>query len=316
MLCGTAGGRLYSGLTDRLYSAPGQWALAHCTNRECGLVWLDPMPVAEDLAIAYRTYFTHAEATPTTRPKSWASSLKAPLRLARRGVIGALGVERERALLGCMDLTDTPPGRLIELGAGDGSRLVLMRSMGWTVEGQEVDPEAGAFRLGGQGVTLHLGPLESLALPSEAYDAVVMNHVIEHLPDPVAVLRECARVLKPGGSIVAVTPNTRSLGARVFGRSWLALEPPRHLHLFNRRNLRRLADLGGFARATVRTSCANADGVAVGSLSIRRTGRFALERGATTLGESLGGALFQVGEAVTGFFAHELGEECVLRAWK
>jgi SAM-dependent methyltransferase len=215
-----------------------------------------------------------------------------------------------------MDLEREATGRLLELGCGDGSRLLHMRSRGWTVEGQEIDPSASAFRLRAEGIPVHLGTVESIGLPAAAYDAVVMNHVLEHVIDPIAFMRECARLIKPGGSLVSVTPNMRALGARIFGPSWLGLEPPRHLHLFNGENLKHLARLGGFVRASIRTSYGNADGFAVGSLSIRATGRFVLERGAATLTQSLAAALFPAIEAIASTFVHDIGEECVLRAWR
>ena len=54
-LCRGEGKCLYSNLTDRLFGAPGEWNLKRCTNPGCGLVWLDPMPIEEDIGKAYQT---------------------------------------------------------------------------------------------------------------------------------------------------------------------------------------------------------------------------------------------------------------------
>ena len=59
LLCGTQGEELYAGLTDRLFCAPGIWSLKRCTNETCGLVWPDPMPMEDDISLAYRQYYTH-----------------------------------------------------------------------------------------------------------------------------------------------------------------------------------------------------------------------------------------------------------------
>ncbi|MDX1383494.1 MAG: class I SAM-dependent methyltransferase, partial [Thermoanaerobaculia bacterium] len=59
ILCGAEGRTLYHGLRDELAGTPGQWSLKRCSQVACGLVWLDPAPVAEDLASAYREYYTH-----------------------------------------------------------------------------------------------------------------------------------------------------------------------------------------------------------------------------------------------------------------
>jgi hypothetical protein len=76
-LCGTGGEPLYEGLKDRLFNAPGEWNLKRCPNPECGLLWLDPMPLEEDIGMAYETYFTHAApedmpppAPPGARPRA------------------------------------------------------------------------------------------------------------------------------------------------------------------------------------------------------------------------------------------------------
>src|SRR5665647_237432 len=58
-LCGMQGEELYRGLSDRHFGASGVWNLKQCQNPDCGLVWLDPPPIEEDIALAYRRYYTH-----------------------------------------------------------------------------------------------------------------------------------------------------------------------------------------------------------------------------------------------------------------
>src|SRR5260370_24130228 len=65
-ICGTGGDPLYQYLEDRYWGAPGQWSLKKCRNDSCGLVWLDPMPVQEDIARAYQDYYTHWDAKAAT----------------------------------------------------------------------------------------------------------------------------------------------------------------------------------------------------------------------------------------------------------
>ena len=68
-----------------------------------------------------------------------------------------LGVARERADLDLMLLGDAEPGRLLDVGSGDGARLAQFRSLGWDVRGIESDPEAAASR---PELPVHVGTLD------------------------------------------------------------------------------------------------------------------------------------------------------------
>src|SRR5690348_4879589 len=60
-LCGNKGEVLYRDLNDPFRVVPGVWFYKQCPQQECRMIWLDPMPVAEDLHLAYKKYFTHSE---------------------------------------------------------------------------------------------------------------------------------------------------------------------------------------------------------------------------------------------------------------
>jgi SAM-dependent methyltransferase len=267
------------------------------------LAWLDPMPLEEDLPLAYRAYFTHQD-KPTERGGL--------VHWLYRALLWTTGLARQRARLRTMYLTGTPPGRLLEVGCGDGTRLAEFQRLGWTVEGQEVDSIA-AERAIARGLRVQLGPLTGLALAANSFDAVVLNHVIEHVPEPVPLLRECRRLLKPSGCLLAVTPNIESFGHRRFGSCWMALDPPRHLHLFSPVTLMQLGQNAGFHTCHAWTTAANAQFIAEGSLAIQRTGhhRFGtppgLRRGIQTL-------MFQFQALAVSLMHEHSGEECVLKA--
>jgi SAM-dependent methyltransferase len=127
------------------------------------------------------------------------------------------------------------------------------------VLGVEPDPGAVKVATGVRGLDVRLGTLEAQRFAAERFDAVTSSHVIEHVHDPMGFLRECARVTRPGGQIVVVTPNTESLGRRRLGARWLGLDPPRHLHLFSCAALRQLAMRAGLRVVSVRSSVRNAE---------------------------------------------------------
>ena len=111
-----------------------------------------------------------------------------------------------------MYLETITPGRLLDVGCGNGQRLSQLQTLGWDVEGQEIDPKAVMNAQRNYGIKIHLGNLHDIAFSSSTFDAIIMGHVIEHLIDPLAILTECHRILKPGGILVITTPNVESFG--------------------------------------------------------------------------------------------------------
>jgi len=106
-----------------------------------------------------------------------------------------------------------------------------MRLLGWNVEGIEPDLVAVASARAA-GLSVSEGTLSTVEYPANHFDAITMSHVIEHLHDPLAALRECNRILRRGGVLWVATPNLGSYGHKLFGKDWRGLEPPRHLVLF------------------------------------------------------------------------------------
>src|SRR5262249_28606919 len=140
------------------------------------------------------------------------------------------------------------------------------------------------------------------------------SHVIEHVHEPESLLRECHRILRPGGVLVAVTPNARSWCHRVFGEAWFGLEPPRHLVMFAPRPLQAAARRAGFGVAGVRTSVRIAFINWIASRDIRSEGRVSSFNGAVPLGRLLRGVGAQVTEALLLRGRPDVGEEIVLTA--
>jgi 2-polyprenyl-3-methyl-5-hydroxy-6-metoxy-1,4-benzoquinol methylase len=138
-----------------------------------------------------------------------------------------------------------PGRRALDLGCSSGSLLLQLRDQGWDAQGVEIaaSPARAAKELG---FTVHVGTLESSNFEDGQFDVVFAMMVIEHVPDPVATLREIRRILIPGGLLVMSVPNFGCWERLVFGRFWRGLELPRHLQHFTRRSLRQLAQLTDF----------------------------------------------------------------------
>ncbi len=244
-LCGSEGEWLYQNLTDQLFGVPGHWNLKICTSATCGLVWLDPMPVPEDLDKAYQRYYTHADAS-SPRMNSLLYLGRALFQNLRVLLAAIPGTNRQRLLYSNRFLQGYSPGRLLDVGCGNGQFLLQMQACGWEVEGVDFDPKAVEQARDKHGLTMYAGELREVAYAQDAFDAITLNHVIEHLPEPIEVLTECRRILRPGGHLVVITPNVNSWGRRRFTSHWRGLEPPRHLFLFSPHTLAAVATKVGF----------------------------------------------------------------------
>jgi SAM-dependent methyltransferase len=106
--------------------------------------------------------------------------------------------------------------------------LAALRRRGWRVLGIERNEAMAETARRALGVEIVATPVE--ALPADArFDLIIMFHVLEHIGEPVALLRECARRLAPGGRLITNVPNFSSWQSRFAGSKWLHLDVPRHL---------------------------------------------------------------------------------------
>jgi 2-polyprenyl-3-methyl-5-hydroxy-6-metoxy-1,4-benzoquinol methylase len=313
-LCKQRGEVIHEALTDRLFDAPGDWNLKQCSNADCRLVWPDPMPLPEDIWKAYAKYYTHSATSEFSPP----GRIRRIYHLMKRGYLAgrfnypvpspALATKwlgkalyfipgrRTETEAQVRLLPSVPGGKLLDVGCGSGEWLLWMRELGWAVEGLDFDQNAlRAAAL--QGLTVRSGTVEDQCYPNECLDAVTLNHVIEHVPDPVSTLVECARILKPGGKLFLATPNASSLGHKLFGADWRGLEPPRHLHIFAVESMAALLRKAGFTEFRISTS--HSPYIWEQSLRLRsqRLGRRSKNKGsASTMKERLFVALLSIVE--------------------
>jgi len=235
---------------------------------ECQAAYLDPRPARQSVGLIYENYYTHASSPPAMRPQSrtgrigrWKERLRngylserfgLPLspRFKFAGAVVPLLFPRHRIAFDTSVRHLPLPqlgARLLDVGCGGGDFLASARSVGWDVTGIEIDPVAAAIAAA-QGIPVIGKPLADAGLAAASFDAVTMNHVIEHLHDPRAALAEIHRILKPDGLLWLSTPNVDSPLRRQLGRIWRGFEAPRHLVLFGMKALRKVIRDSGFTR--------------------------------------------------------------------
>ena len=128
----------------------------------------------------------------------------------------------------------SPPGPVLDVGAGDGSLVDAFAALGRDAVGLE------------RGETDHPRiRWQSVEEVGGSWAAIVFWHSLEHLREPREALDAACRLLVPGGVLAIAVPNAGSLQAEVFGDRWFALDLPRHLvHLHPDAIVERLAQQG------------------------------------------------------------------------
>jgi 2-polyprenyl-3-methyl-5-hydroxy-6-metoxy-1,4-benzoquinol methylase len=137
-------------------------------------------------------------------------------------------------------------GTLVEIGSGLGCLLNFFKEDGWNTIG--IEPNAGLCLFAQQQFQLAVlrGTVFDAKLQSASADVVTMIHVIEHVPDPMAVFREVHRLLRTGGWFVVETPRYDTLMFRLLGRRERSLSCDGHIYFFTAATLARMAAAAGF----------------------------------------------------------------------
>ena len=323
--CQSEGTYIYTPMKDRLFEAAGEWSMKKCNNKDCGLLWLDPCPIEEDLYKAYQTYYTHAD-TPSSKVSllsQWIHGYRASKYGYKKNqssmssqlignLLGLSGFFRESMDYPFVYFSNKSKGKLLELGCGSGSTLKLFSDWGWQAQGLDFDAQA-VSNAQAKGLTVSHGDIFSQHFPDNSFDAIFSSHVVEHVPDPLALLEESFRILKPNGIFVAVMPNSASKLHQMFKSNWRELDPPRHLHIFNPQSLKAMIAKTPFKSWDIKTSNYSAAGVWFMSYKIKKSGQANMQDSSRI---RYFGQLVRLYLQLTHRFSKMSGEELILIAKK
>ncbi|HEY0298232.1 MAG TPA: class I SAM-dependent methyltransferase [Arachidicoccus sp.] len=133
-------------------------------------------------------------------------------------------------------------GNLLDIGSGTGTFLNAMKNAGWQITGLEPDEDARKNAEELYGIIAQ--PSEKLfSLHEQAYDAVTMWHVLEHVHELHQYIDQLKKILKPKGRIIIAVPNYTSKDAADYQQFWAAYDVPRHLYHFSPKAMDKLMSL-------------------------------------------------------------------------
>jgi SAM-dependent methyltransferase len=141
-------------------------------------------------------------------------------------------------------------GSVLEIGCGPGLMLAAFCRRGWQVSGierNEASAETARQNLRTGAIVTSIQDL-----PADArFDLIVMFQVLEHIGEPVALLRECAKRLAPRGLLIANVPNFSSWQSRLAGSKWMHLDVPRHLVHYTPQSMAETLERAGLTLSSV-----------------------------------------------------------------
>ena len=131
---------------------------------------------------------------------------------------------------------------ILDVGSGLGHMLLDLNKLGYSnltgvdplIE-KDLNPQPGVKVLN-----------RNLEQVEGAYDFIMLHHSFEHMSDPIGILKEAYRLLKPNQLLLIRIPVAQSYAWKKYGVDWIQLDPPRHLFLFTEKSMRIMAEKVGF----------------------------------------------------------------------
>ena len=205
----------------------GSFKMVRCPS--CQFIFLNPRPTMDSLLRFYQEYLP--EEGPSI--ESWEKMMR-PVFHRAANLLKQYGRE----------------GRLLDVGTGFGFFLVEMKKRGWEAAGVDISQKAMDYARDVLGLTILPGPLEKADFSDNHFDAVTAFYVVEHLSHPMAFLRECYRILKPGGLLLLRYPHTTPIKnlLQFFGIKNRLYDLPAHLSDFSPKMIQQCLEKIGFEK--------------------------------------------------------------------
>lgn len=199
-----------------------QFAYDRCAR--CGQVFVNPRPTLAALGWYYTNYAALSGTSPA-KPTELATPAAGP---------------PQRTLINKMLALRPGPGRFLDVGSGQGTATAAAHERGLAVTALEIEPAFVEATRRLPGVRALPLLFEQFEAGEDAFDYILMSHVLEHVHDPLAFMQKAARMLSPGGSVWVLAPSFDSIYRRILGTGDPYFIPPAHLNHFNPENLAQL----------------------------------------------------------------------------
>ena len=244
-LCGNDSFKFLFKISDKSLGIPGDFKLNKCRN--CGVLFLNPQPSEKELEKYYPKKKYYSLKTIKTKKDSQKTRLKIFLYDLYFGsnknlLLKNLFSPIKYTVRGTKIIKNK---KFLDIGSGSGQFVYDMKQLGMVVYG--VEP--GNFdkkSTRDNKLNILKSDLIDARYPSNFFDIITINHVLEHVENPKKIIKEINRILKKKGSLILGVPNFRSLAYKIFKKNWYQLDAPRHLFNFSDKILKKILKQEGF----------------------------------------------------------------------
>ena len=199
---------------------------------DCGLVRVDPWPAEEQVLPLYGLSYFRG---PTRGYLDYAADEPVFAREMGRRLTALEGV-------GCGGRGT----RLLDVGCASGVLLRIAAGRGYRVTGLEADLEVARWASERSGLVVQAGSVTQALLGAASKDLITLFDVLEHLVEPLDVLRRLRQAVMPSGAVAITAPDFGGWWSRLTGRRWPFVTPWEHLTFFTRRSLAGLLERAGY----------------------------------------------------------------------
>ena len=191
-------------------------------DEELDMLITDPQPSLENLGKYYESvdYISHTDSKRSLFEKCY-------------HFIKSIALKNKLNLVNSLQ---PAKGSILDIGAGTGDFLSVVKENGWNTIGVEPSEKAKAIAKN-KGVAF---VDQTSELENNSFDIITMWHVLEHVPNLDNQLKELKRLLKPNGNLIIAVPNFKSFDAKHYGNFWAAYDVPIHFWHFSKTAIKRL----------------------------------------------------------------------------
>ena len=221
--------------TEVLYnlnqSGEGKYSIIKCNI--CDLMRIFPIPSDEEI----KRFYSNEIISPVIK-KSEVFNSQSLEKLKEIFIIKPL----LKSLYNDFSVSKKPT--LLDVGCSTGWITSVARQVGFEVKGLEINSNSAKIAREKYGLKIYEGSIEDLDT-NKSFDSIIMMHVLEHLIDPLNILKKVYNLLAENGILLIVIPNSDSLGTKIFRRyyNWNA---PLHLNFFNKHTIKTVLQKADF----------------------------------------------------------------------